>query len=61
MVSTSKTLHYTTKVQKSFRQVQGFPRNITVGESFECFLPYAVLDIKDFLQFISFKNTFSKN
>ena len=29
--------------------------------SFECLLPYTVLDIKDFLQFISLKNLLLKN
>ena len=28
--------------------------------SFECFLPYTVLDIKDFLQFILFKKCFTQ-
>ena len=33
--------------------IQGVPRNMTVG--FECLLPHTVLDITDFLQFISLK------
>ena len=28
-------------------QLQGVPRNMTVGECFECLLPYIILDIKD--------------
>ena len=36
----------------------GCPTNMTVGiNSSECLLPYTVLDIRDFLKFIYFKNT----
>ena len=41
--------------------VQGVPRNMTVGvNSFECLLPYIILDIIDFFQFISLTNSFTQ-
>ena len=38
-----------------FGYIQGVPWTMTVVNSFECLLSHTVLDIKDFLQFISLK------
>jgi len=46
---------------EEFIHMQGVPRNMTVAvDSFECRLPYTVLDIKGCLQFISFKKSFAQ-
>ena len=38
-------------------EVQGVPRNMTVGELFECLLSFTVLDsVLDFSQYNSLKN-----
>ena len=49
-------------VSRIIHNVQGVPRNMTVGESFLCRPPYTVLDSKSkgFMQFISFKKSFAQ-
>ena len=37
-----------------------WPRNMPVGGCFESLLPYFILDIKDFFQFISLTNSFTQ-